>query len=41
MSYDINGAKLFAVEKGDYTDGYFDDKADAETRLTELKELEL
>jgi hypothetical protein len=37
MPYDVHGKKLFAVEIGNYTDGYFDTKADAEARVEELK----
>ncbi|MFQ3208769.1 MAG: hypothetical protein ACI9HU_000248 [Colwellia sp.] len=38
MPYDIYGVKLFAVEKGSYTDCYLDARVDAEERVKALKE---
>ena len=40
MPYDIYGVKLFAVEKGDYTDCYLDTRVDAEARVKKLVEQE-
>jgi hypothetical protein len=37
MPYDILGVKMFAVEKGAYTDSYHDTRADAEERVLLLK----
>ena len=38
MTYDIYGVKMFAVEKGSYTEAYFDNKKGAELRLELLEE---